>query len=136
MTQSILDHPLVNERYFFPRREEFKDPFWVDCGDVQLSCFYQQKYPDAKTIVFFHGNGEIVPDYLELFVPIFDQMGYNLFLAEYRGYSMSTGVPAMAAMLGDVEYIIKATGQPPEKLVLSDRSMWFMACIDFPISPV
>ena len=108
MTQSILDHPLVSERYFFPRREQFKDPFWVDCGDVQLSCYYQQKYPDAKTIVFFHGNGEIVPDYLELFVPVFDQMGYNLFLAEYRGYSMSTGVPAMVAMLGDVEHIIKA----------------------------
>jgi alpha-beta hydrolase superfamily lysophospholipase len=123
MTQSILDHQLVSERYFFPRREEFKDPFWVDCGDVRLSCFYQHKYPDSKTIVFFHGNGEIVPDYLELFVPVFDQMGYNLFLAEYRGYSMSTGIPAMAAMLGDVEHIIKATGQPPEKLVLFGRSI-------------
>ena len=123
MTPSILDHPLVTERYFFPRKEKFKDPFWVDCGEVKLSCYYQPKYPGSKTIVFFHGNGEIVADYLELFGPVFDQMRMNLFLAEYRGYSMSSGVPALAAMLGDVERIIKATGQPPEKLVLFGRSI-------------
>jgi alpha-beta hydrolase superfamily lysophospholipase len=123
MTPSIFDQPLVSERYFFPRREEFADPFWVDCGDAKLSCCYRQKYPDSKTIVFFHGNGEIVPDYLELFGPVFDQMKMNLFLAEYRGYGMSTGVPALAAMLGDVEHIIKATKQPPEQVVLFGRSI-------------
>lgn len=123
MTQSILDHPLVSERYFFPRREGFKDPFWVDCREVKLSCYYHQKYPESKTIVFFHGNGEIVADYLDIFVPVFDQMGYNLFLAEYRGYSMSTGVPALAAMLGDVAHIINAIGLPQEELVLFGRSI-------------
>jgi len=123
MNQSILDHPLVTERYFFPRREELENPFWVDCGDVRLSCYYQQKYPDSKTIIFFHGNGEIAADYLDLFVPIFDQMGYNLFFAEYRGYGMSTGVPGLAVMLADVEPIIKTIGLPPEKLVMYGRSI-------------
>ncbi len=121
--QSIVDHPLVSERYFFPRREELDNPFWVDCGDVRLSCYYQQKYPESKTLIFFHGNGEIVADYLQLFVPVFDRLGYNIFLAEYRGYGMSTGVPALAAMLEDVTPIIKAVGQPLEKLVLFGRSI-------------
>jgi fermentation-respiration switch protein FrsA (DUF1100 family) len=123
MNPSILDHPLVSERYFFPRSEAFENPFWVDCGDVKLSCYYRQKYPEAKTIIFFHGNGEIVADYFDLFVPVFEQMGYNLFLAEYRGYSMSTGVPGLKAMLADVGKIIKAVNLPPEKLVLFGRSI-------------
>jgi len=123
MTESILDHPLVTERYFFPRRQEFSDPFWVDCGEIKLSCYYKPKHSDAKTIVFFHGNGEIVADYLELFVPVFDQLGFNLFLAEYRGYAMSTGVPALAGMSEDVTPIVKATGQPPENLILFGRSI-------------
>ena len=123
MTESILDHPLVTERYFFPRRQEFRDPFWVESGEMKLSCYYRCTYPEAKTVIFFHGNGEIVADYLELFVPVFEQLGFNLFLAEYRGYGMSTGVPALAGMLADVEHIIKATGQPPEKLVLFGRSI-------------
>jgi pimeloyl-ACP methyl ester carboxylesterase len=123
LSPSILDHPLVSERYFFPRRESFTDPFWVDCGEVKLSCHYRRKHPNSKTLIFFHGNGEIVPDYLGLFGPVFDQMGFNLFLAEYRGYSMSSGVPALAAMLGDVEHIINAVGQPLEQLVLFGRSI-------------
>jgi fermentation-respiration switch protein FrsA (DUF1100 family) len=123
MNPSILDHPLVSERYFYPRNEAFENPFWVDCGDVKLSCYYRQKHPEAKTIIFFHGNGEIVADYFDLFVPVFEQMGYNLFLAEYRGYSMSTGVPGLRAMLADVEKIIKAVNLPPGKLVLFGRSI-------------
>jgi alpha-beta hydrolase superfamily lysophospholipase len=123
MNESILDHPLLNERYFFPRKESFENPFWVDCGDAKLSCFYQSNHPGAKTVIFFHGNGEIVPDYFDMFLPVFDQMGFNLFLAEYRGYSMSTGVPGMKAMANDVGKIIDAIGLPPEKLVLFGRSI-------------
>jgi len=123
MNQSILDHPLISERYFYPRAEKFENPYWVDCGDARLSCSYHQMFKDSKTVVFFHGNGEIVSDYFDFFLPVFEQMGLNLFLAEYRGYSMSSGIPALKTMLEDVEKIIKSTGQPPEKLILFGRSI-------------
>lgn len=123
MNESILDHPLIAERYFFPRPDRFEDPFWVDCGDAKLGCYYHRKYPDSKTIVFFHGNGEVVADYIELYVPVFDQMGYNCFLAEYRGYGMSTGTVAMGTMLKDVERVIETINLPHERLVLFGRSI-------------
>ncbi|MCP4147670.1 MAG: alpha/beta hydrolase [bacterium] len=123
MTQSILDHQVVSERYFFPRKENFENPFMVDCGDAQLGCYYHKVDPDAKTVVFFHGNGEVVADYMQLYIPAFEQMGYNCFLAEYRGYGMSTGTPGLAKMLPDVEHIIKATGTPLDKLILFGRSV-------------
>jgi hypothetical protein len=74
-------------------------------------------------VVHFHGNGEIVADYLDDFVSIIDQLGYNCFLAEFRGYGMSTGQPELGTMLADVTEIITAIDQPPENLVLFGRSV-------------
>ncbi len=126
MNDSILNHPLVSERYFFPRPANLPDPFWVECGQVRLACYYHQKQADAKTIVHFHGNGEVVGDYLYDFVPTLDQLGYNVFLAEYRGYGMSGGQPELVTMLADAEQIIKATGLPPEQIILFGRSVGSM----------
>ena len=53
MNKSIIDHRIVSSRYFFPRPEQFENPFRVDCGEAQLACYYRQINPDAKTIVFF-----------------------------------------------------------------------------------
>jgi pimeloyl-ACP methyl ester carboxylesterase len=124
MHETILNHPLISERYFFPRRAEFPDPFWVDCGDgARLACYYRRGGAGRKTLVHFHGNGEIVADYMAHFAAVIDSMGYNCFLAEYRGYGMSTGTPAMVDMLWDVERIIRAIGEPPENLILFGRSL-------------
>lgn len=123
MNPSIFDHPLVTERYFYPRDAAFETPFWVNCGDARLACYFLNKYTDAKTIIFFHGNGEVVADYIDLYVPVFDQMGCNILLAEYRGYGMSTGTPALVAMLEDVTPIINALNQPLERLILFGRSI-------------
>ena len=123
MSESILDHKIVSSRYFFPRAKEFKNPFYVDCDGARLACYYQNKHPDAKTIVFFHGNGEIVADYINFFVPVFDQLGFNCFLSEYRGYGLSTGTPGLVRMLSDVKPVIEAIGQPPENLILFGRSV-------------
>ena len=56
---SILDHPLVSARYFFPRPDRFDRPFFVDCDDALLGCFLQNNHPGAPVIIHFHGNGEI-----------------------------------------------------------------------------
>ncbi len=123
MHDSLLNHPLISQRYFFPRKARFPDPFWVDCGDARLACHYRQGHPGGKTLVHFHGNGEIAPDFMGDFADIIDSMGLNCFLVEYRGYGMSTGTPAMVKMLGDAERAINALGEPPENLVLFGRSL-------------
>lgn len=123
MSGHILDHPLISERYFFPRRARIRSPFRVDCGDAELNCFFHQRSFEAKTLLHFHGNGEIVNDYFDDFVDRVDGMGFNCFLAEYRGYGMSTGSPQLQKMLEDVERILVALGQPPEKIVLFGRSV-------------
>jgi pimeloyl-ACP methyl ester carboxylesterase len=120
---SILDHPLISERYFFPRRENLRDAFIVHNGDVRLACYHHSPHRDAKTVVYFHGNGEIVADCVDLFAESFARVGLNVFFAEYRGYGMSTGRPALVEMLADVPRMIQALGIPEEKLILFGRSV-------------
>jgi hypothetical protein len=121
---TILDHPLVSSRYFFPRREAFPNPYWVDAADgSKLACSYHAVNPAATTVVYFHGNGEIVADYLPSFPDWLTQAGYNVLMAEYRGYGMSTGQPALVSMLEDVPAIIRSLGIPDRHIVLFGRSI-------------
>jgi pimeloyl-ACP methyl ester carboxylesterase len=121
---TILDHPIVASRYFFPRPVSFAAPYWVNAADgSQLACSYHEINPAAKTVVYFHGNGEIVTDYLPDFPVWMARAGYNLLLAEYRGYGMSTGQPALVGMLQDVTAILHRLGLADNRLVLFGRSL-------------
>lgn len=120
---NILDHPIISERYFFPREAAFQHPFWVECDQARLACAYSEVSADACTLVHFHGNGEVVADYLDGFAELVNRMGCNCFLAEFRGYGGSTGVPQLGKMLEDVQHTIETIPQPREKLILFGRSV-------------
>ena len=123
-TSTLLDHPVVSSRYFFPRKVQFPEPYWVTAADgSRLACYHHTVDPDAKTVVHFHGNGEVVADYLIDFVGWITHAGYNLLLAEYRGYGMSEGQPVLAGMLEDAVACIESLQIPDEKIVLFGRSL-------------
>ncbi len=126
----ILDHPLISERYFFPRSGNIKDPFWVDCGDARLACSYHEIDPAAKTLVYFHGNGEIVDDWQGDFVTLIQKMGCNCFLAELRGYGQSTGQPQLGKMLEDVVTTIEALNRPASEIIFFGRSVGSIFAIE------
>ncbi len=130
MTKDILNHRLISERYFFPRPGDFADPFWVDCGDAKLACSYHEIDPQAKTLVHFHGNGEIVDDWQGDFVHLVQQLGCNVFLAELRGYGQSSGQPQLGKMLDDVVPTIEALGKPAGELILFGRSVGSIFAIE------
>lgn len=130
MAESLLDHPLISQRYFFPRSGELSDPFWVEAGDVRLACHYHEIDPAARTLVHFHGNGEIVDDYLGDFVGLIARMGCNCMLAEFRGYGRSQGSPELGRMLGDVEAIVRSLRQPESQLVFFGRSVGSIFAIE------
>ena len=123
MPDSILNHPLISERYFFPREETFTDPFWIDCGDARLACHYHEIDPQALTIVHFHGNGEVVADYVDFLPALFARFGCNCLLVEFRGYGMSTGRPELGRILDDVELVLAKLSAPVDKRVFFGRSV-------------
>lgn len=127
---SLVDHPLVSSRYFFPRLDPPIEPFSVEVDGAELACARYEVNPAAPWLVHFHGNGEVVADWENEILPHFRAAGLNVFFAEYRGYGASTGSPAMVTMLGDVPRILSAANAPPEKMVVYGRSVGSIFAIE------
>jgi len=123
MPRHFLDHPILSSRYFYPWPEHFDQPFFVEGNGFRLGCRYLKVSPELPTIIHFHGNGETVADYLGDFEQRIAALGANLLLAEYRGYGMSSGEPALVAMLADVPRLVAATGLAPEQIIFFGRSL-------------
>lgn len=118
----LLDHPLISERYFFPRAARPRARLDVDAGDATLACALHRSDPGGHVLVHFHGNGEVVADWQDGFPDAVAAMGWDLLLAEYRGFGASTGEPRLGRMLDDVAAVLRAAG-PPERVVVMGRSV-------------
>jgi pimeloyl-ACP methyl ester carboxylesterase len=123
MTVSLLDNKILSSRYFYPWTNHFENPFFITGDGYRLGCRYMKVSNTAPTIIHFHGNGECVQDYLGDFEQRIAGLGANLLLAEYRGYGMSSGEPALAAMLEDVRLIVEACAIPPKEIIFFGRSL-------------
>jgi alpha-beta hydrolase superfamily lysophospholipase len=111
-----LDRPEILSAIFHPR------PQWEDNDlengstnqlipvedNVHIGATFHMCMPDAPSILFFHGNGEIVSDYDEL-APLYRDLGINFLVADYRGYGRSSGSPTVTAMMRDCHIILDYT---------------------------
>lgn len=105
---SVLDRPEILMFLFHPRSESdfmHRERAGLDVSipvetDVAINARFHMAAKSAPSILFFHGNGEIVADYDEL-GPIYNQLGINFLPVDYRGYGRSTGNPSVSAMMKD-----------------------------------
>ncbi len=108
-----LDVPDVLMRLFHPRPES--EAFYASTSaeemlmpvapGVEIGGRFYAAGAAHPTLLFFHGNGEIVADYEEL-GPIYTQRGLNFLPVDYRGYGRSTGAPTVTAMMSDCHAIL------------------------------
>ncbi len=131
MTDSLLNHSALTGSYFFPRQETPKEIFWVETATDRLACAYHQVDGAERTLVHYHGNGEVVADYEPYMAEIFAGFGLNTLFVEYRGYGASTGEPALAALLDDVPAVFEALDQPAEDLFVFGRSIGSLYAVEF-----
>ncbi len=110
---ALLDRPEVLNAIFHPRAEwgvpsstdEESAPRISVAPDTHIGTRFHVVAGAQATILFFHGNGEIASDYDEL-GPLYNQMGINFLVADYRGYGRSSGQPTVSAMMGDGHLIL------------------------------
>lgn len=130
----ILDHPLLASRYFLPRNGEMEGVLFVPAADgkSRLGCFRASPYDSdrALTVLHFHGNAEIVPDYVPAMVNVLNSLGVNVLFAEYRGYGMSTGSPSLNGMLDDAECVFQTLGVPASQIVAFGRSLGSLFAVE------
>jgi hypothetical protein len=103
-----LDGPEVSQPLFYPR-SSWKEPVshegvrdvLIPVGDgVSVGARFHTVNRGGPSILFFHGNGEIVEDYEDIAF-LYIRMGLNFLPADYRGYGHSTGQPSVSTMLRD-----------------------------------
>jgi alpha-beta hydrolase superfamily lysophospholipase len=109
---TMLDRPDILSRLFHPRPEIGSAPA---PNATSLMIPVEKKiavgadfYPageNAPTLVFFHGNGEIVADYQDL-APLYTMQGINFLPVDYRGYGRSGGQPTLSGMIRDSHKIL------------------------------
>ncbi len=61
--------------------------------------------PASPSILFFHGNGEVASDY-DTAAHLYNEIGTNLFVADFRGYGQSEGTPTVASMVSDSHAVL------------------------------
>jgi len=109
---SALDIPDVSAYLFHPRPDFASSPdgsrdvsIAID-DNVTIGARFFSSDKSASTILFFHGNGEIVSDYNDIGL-MYTKIGINFFPVDYRGYGKSTGAPSISAMMKDCHVIFK-----------------------------
>lgn len=102
------------------------DAWWVPAANKE-----------APTVLYFHGNDRNISNHLE-HTEHFHQLGYNVLLADYRGYGKSSGgSPSERKVFEDAEtawqYLIKVRGAKPGKTFIYGHSLGGAIAIDLAV---
>lgn len=103
---TALDRPEISMNSFYPR------PGWTPTPEgaedysilaeegISLSGRFFLAGAAAPTILFFYGNGETAVDY-DGIAPLYNRIGVNFFVVDYRGYGGSGGSPTFSTTVSD-----------------------------------
>ena len=103
--------------------------------DVSISCRFYGYDKSMPTVLFFHGNGEIACQ----FDPVseyYRSSGANLFVADFRGYGLSGGVPSFQNMIDDCSKIYRycanmlATMGFDNQIIVKGRSLGCYSAVE------
>lgn len=110
---SFLDRPEIQGIVFYPRKSSVKrlatnakDRFIEVEKGIKIGCRYHTVGKDCPSLLYFHGNATVVDD-MDLFAPLYNDIGVNLFVASYRGYGLSDGTPTVTNMIRDSHQILE-----------------------------
>lgn len=129
----LINHPVISQRYFFPRSGAPKNIIDFQGYDgTRLRCSELRPYEQAKTLIHFHGNGEIVADYDDGYLSsLVEQLGVNVIMVEYRGYGDSQGQCELGKMLRDVTSVREQCGLLPADTILYGRSVGAIFAVEW-----
>jgi len=142
-----IDHPLINEVLFYPRSISESDLPRHDKGEIRripvggdsLGAYWYRPCQDAPTVLFFHGNGEVISDYFLDFHNSLEKLSLNFLPVDYRGYGLSTGTPCLSALLEDAraawEYAVSTLGISPGNIIVLGRSLGSLAALEIAGGP-
>lgn len=130
---ALLDRPEVSQFIFYPRRDPLPQDdvalYQVEVEQgISVVCRFYPASRGIATILYFHGNGETAGDY-DLISSLYTSLEINLFVADYRGYGLSSGEPTISHILKDSHLIyerlqeVLRQGGSSERIFVMGRSL-------------
>ena len=104
MDLNLLNNFLFHPRTAFGQLTEKDKLIELEPG-VQVGIRIHIVDPVYPLILFFHGNGEIAPEYDDI-AAVYNQRKINFIIADYRGYGFSTGAPDVQNTLTDAHVVL------------------------------
>ncbi len=103
---ALLDRGGASRQVFFPQPDHSPAPkgatdhrLAVEPG-VELAARFYADDAAFPTILYFHGNGEVIGHHDEI-ARFYHEAGANLFVVDFRGYGRSSGRPTFATLASD-----------------------------------
>jgi len=93
---------------------------------VTLAAWFVPAEGTSRTVLFCHGNAGNISHRLDT-LKMFNELGLNCLIVDYRGYGQSTGKPTEEGTLIDIlagfQWLIEEKGTRPEEIILFGRSL-------------
>jgi fermentation-respiration switch protein FrsA (DUF1100 family) len=93
---------------------------------VVLDGWFVPTDKERGVVLFFHGNAGNISHRLDS-IRIFNALGLDVLIVDYRGYGQSTGTPSESGTYLDSKaawrYLVEERGFPPQNIILFGRSL-------------
>ena len=121
---------------YFPGREiiitpdeiglSYENVYFESIDGVRLSAWFIPAKKSRGVILFCHGNAGNISHRLDS-IQIFHNLGFNVFIFDYRGYGLSEGKPTEQGTYFDAEaawqYLIEKRHITPVDIIIFGRSL-------------
>ncbi|MFH1553106.1 MAG: alpha/beta hydrolase [Candidatus Omnitrophota bacterium] len=129
---------------FFPSRQivatpdsiglAYEDVYFKTSDGVQLNGWF---VPDGDspraTVLYCHGNAGNISHRLDI-IRMFNSLGLDVFIFDYRGYGRSNGGPSEEGTYLDAQaaydYLVNTKGIDPERIVIYGKSLGGAVAVD------
>lgn len=105
---------------------DFEDVSLVTSDGVTLSAWYIPSDQSRGVVLFCHGNAGNISGRLDS-IQIFNRLGLDVLIFDYRGYGESQGTPDEAGTYRDAEaawrYLVETRGVDPGRVIVFGRSL-------------
>ena len=105
---------------------DYQDVEFLTKDKIKLHGWFIPSKDAEKTILFFHGNAGNISHRLES-IDIFNRLGLNVFIIDYRGYGQSEGKITEKGSYRDAEaawhYLVNTRGIDKDQIILFGRSL-------------
>ncbi len=105
---------------------EFEDVYFSSSDGIRLNGWFIPAGESRATILFCHGNAGNISHRIEV-IYLFNKLGLNVFIFDYRGYGRSQGSPTEEGLYMDAQaaykYLVEKRNLKEESIVVYGKSI-------------